>query len=88
MDIADETRSSTLSLQGVSTRSLVLALPALQARAFMEGRTFVSAADVQFLAPFIFGHRLMMAPGAGQPEDVIEQCMKRPIERLSRAVLR
>ena len=87
VDIAEETRESNLSLQGVSTRSLVLALPALQARAFLKQRNYVSAEDVEFLAPFIFAHRLMMAPGSGLPEDVIAACMKEPIENLSRKVL-
>ncbi len=88
VNIAEETRKSNLSLQGVSTRSLVLALPALQVRAFLQQRKYVSAEDVEFLAPFIFAHRLMMAPGSGAPEDVISACMKEPIETLSRMVLR
>ena len=86
--LAEETRNNPLSLQGISTRSLVLALPALQARAFLEGRRFVSADDISFLAPFIFAHRLMMAPGGGDAEDVIASCLKKPLERLSRSVLR
>ena len=86
--LADETRNNPLSLQGISTRSLVLALPALQSRAFLEGRKYVSADDISFLAPFIFAHRLMMAPGGGDAEEVIASCLKKPLEKLSRAVLR
>ena len=36
VSLADETRNNPLSLQGISTRSLVLALHALQARAFLQ----------------------------------------------------
>ena len=86
--LADETRNNPLSLQGISTRSLVLALPALQARAFIAGRKFVSADDISFLSSYIFAHRLMMAPGGGEAEDVIATCLKKPLEKLSRAVLR
>ena len=88
VSLAEETRKSALSLQGISTRSLVLALPALQIRAFMQGRSYVSAADIEFLAPFIFAHRLMIAPGGGEAEEIIAQCSKAPLEQLARAVLR
>ena len=86
--LAEETRQSNRSLQGVSTRSLVLALPALQARALMHNRNFVTPDDLRVLAPFIFAHRLMMAPGAGEPETVIEEALVRPMEFLSKAALK
>lgn len=88
VDIADQTRRSEASLQGVSTRSLVLMMPALQARALVHGRAFVNADDVEALAPMIFGHRLMVAPGAGLVEDVVAQCCRRPLETLARSTLR
>lgn len=47
VDIAIETRNSDRSLQGVSSRSLVLMMPALQARAVARGRNYVSAEDVK-----------------------------------------
>lgn len=88
VDLADETRKGDRALQGVSTRSLVLMIPALQAHALLAGRDFVSADDLQVLAPFVFAHRLVLAPGAGTPEEVIAQCLKRPMERLARASLK
>ena len=39
VDFADETRRHPLALQGVSTRSLVLAMPALQAWALVMDET-------------------------------------------------
>ncbi|MFT4975634.1 MAG: MoxR-like ATPase [Myxococcota bacterium] len=88
VDIAGETRTSDRSLQGVSTRSLVLMMPALQARAVSQGRDFVSAEDVAVLAPSIFAHRLMIAPGGGSAAEVVAECCKRPLERLARKTLR
>jgi MoxR-like ATPase len=83
--LADETRESNRSLQGVSTRSLVLSMSALQARAMLKKRRFVIPEDLEFLAPYIFSHRLMMAPGAGEPEEVIADALKKPMEYLARA---
>ncbi|MEL6346568.1 MAG: AAA family ATPase [Myxococcota bacterium] len=88
VDIADQTRRDERALQGVSTRSLVLMLPALQARAVARGRSYVSAADVEVLAPYIFSHRLMLAPGAGEPEAVVADCCRKPLETLARSTLR
>ena len=55
-------------------------MPALQARALLHGRAFVIPEDLQALAPTILAHRLMMAPGAGEPETVIQEAMVRPME--------
>ena len=88
VELADESRKSNRSLQGVSTRSLVLAMPALQARALLQGRDYVTPDDLDFLAPYVFSHRLMMAPGAGEAEEVIAECLKRPMENLARAMVR
>ena len=88
VDIADETRTSDRTLQGISTRALVLMMPALQARAMTQGRDYVSADDVQALAPHVLSHRIMVAPGSGRQEDVVAECLAGPIERLSRGTLR
>jgi len=88
VDLANATRSDPRILQGASTRSLVLMLPALQARALSRVRDFVSAEDVEYLAPYIFGHRLELAPGTDSVEAVIRECAAKPMERLARATLR
>ena len=88
VDVANATRSDPRILQGASTRSLVLMLPALQARALSRVRDFVSAEDVEYLAPYIFGHRLELAPGTDSVEAVIRECASKPMERLARATLR
>ncbi len=87
VDIANATREHPQVLQGVSTRALVLMMPALQARAMSTGRSYVTADDVEQLAPLVFGHRLELAPGAEAAEVVIAECCRGPLERLARLSL-
>jgi MoxR-like ATPase len=84
VDIANKTRSDPRVLQGASTRSLVLALPALQVHAVACRRNYVTAHDVQALATLIFSHRLEVAPGSDSVEAVLKDCMAQPIEHLAR----
>jgi MoxR-like ATPase len=88
VEVADATRKTERSLQGVSTRSLVLMLPALQARALSSGRDFVSGDDIEALARYIFSHRLALAPGSGDADDVVRECCAPALETLSRKTLR
>ena len=88
VDIAQRTRNDERALQGVSTRSLVLAVPALQARALCEERDYVSSEDVEALAARIFAHRLEVAPGAESAEVIVQECLRAPLESLARATLR
>jgi MoxR-like ATPase len=87
VDVANATRGHAQVLQGVSTRALVLMMPALQARAMTQGRNFVTPDDVQALARFVFGHRLELAPGAESEEKVVAECAAPSLERLARASL-
>jgi MoxR-like ATPase len=88
VDLCRDLRDDERVLQGPSTRSMVLALPALQAHALLEGRDFVSSEDVARLAPYVFAHRLELAPGVEGSTRVVEECMVKPLERLSRSTLR
>ncbi len=88
VDIAGRTRGDERVLQGASTRSLVLMIPALQARALTRVRDHVNAEDVEALAGNIFGHRLELAPGTDSPEALMRELCADPIERLARATLR
>lgn len=87
VDIAGNTRTDQRILQGLSTRALVLMMPALQARALTQVRAYVSGEDVEALAFNVFAHRLEYAPGAEAPEEVIRDCCREPFERLARASL-
>ena len=88
VDFADQTRRHPLALQGVSTRSLVLSMPALQAWALVQGRQYVAPSDVEVLSPHIFAHRLMMGAAASSAMDVVAECMKEPMETCARRVYR
>ncbi len=88
VDLARGLRADPRVLQGASTRSLVLMMPALQGRALLQGRDYVSPDDIQALAPHIFGHRLELTAGATDPAQVIAAGLAEPLEALARASLR
>jgi MoxR-like ATPase len=84
VDLARTIRDDRRVLQGASTRSLVLMLPALQAHAILEGRDYVAPEDIQALAPFVFEHRIECAPGVEDPFEVIRECTAPQIEKLAK----
>lgn len=84
VDIATHLRLDRRVLQGVSTRSLVLAVPALQVRAMMYGRDYVDSEDLQVLLPQVFGHRLELSAGVDEAPSVIEDAMSPVLERIAR----
>jgi MoxR-like ATPase len=87
VDLARSLRGDERVLQGASTRSLVLMLPALQARALMRGRDFVSPEDVEALAYPVFAHRIECAPGVLNKTEVIRAHVLPAVERLARLSL-
>jgi len=88
VDIAGVLRQDKRVAQGVSTRSLVQAIPALQVRATLDGRDFVSPADIEHLTVPLFRHRLAMVPGADAPEGVVREAARGPLDVLSRSTIR
>ena len=74
-------------MQGVSTRSLVQAIPALQSLALMRGRDYVSAEDVERLSAPIFQLRIAMAPGSGDAGALVADAIAGPLETLTRSTL-
>lgn len=87
IDLAQALRSDHRCTQGISTRSLVQAIPALQARALLQNREFVQPEDLEALAVPIFQHRIVVAPGAGDPSEIVAQALIEPLERLQKRVL-
>ncbi|MFT3928010.1 MAG: AAA family ATPase [Myxococcales bacterium] len=87
VDLAGALRADARLVNGVSTRSLVLLLPALQARALIAGRDYVSPEDLEALAPHVFHHRVEPAPGIDDVERVVKDALKPQIERLARLSL-
>ena len=87
VDVARALREDPRVAQGVSTRSLVLAVPALQTRAMLYGRGHVDATDLEQVLPRVFGHRLELGGAGGEVGPVIEDALRPAIERLARATL-
>lgn len=88
VDIARSIRANPKVMQGISTRSLVLMVPALKAAALMRGRDYVTDDDVKWLAPYVFSHRLSLAPGVLDAQAVVKECSKEAVEALSRTTLK
>ncbi len=87
VDISRNLRADERVLQGNSTRSLVLMLPALQVAAALRGRDFISAEDIELLLPRVLGHRLELVPGATDLERILGDNMREPMERLAAGTL-
>lgn len=82
VDLSEALRHDRRVLLGISTRSLVQALPALQVWAMLNGRTYVTPKDVAMLAVPLFAHRLELAGGA-EAETVVNDCVKPIVEALA-----
>ena len=88
VDISVALREDRRCLQGVSTRSLVQAIPALQTLAMLRGRDFVAPEDIEHLAVPLFQHRIALIPGVSSAEEVVHSVIKGPLEQLSRSTLK
>jgi len=88
VDLARAIRADDRVLQGASTRSLVLMLPALQGHALLRGRDYVGPDDVEALAPHVFQHRLECAPGTEDAVHVVREHLAGTLETLARGSLR
>jgi len=88
VDTARNLRADKRVVQGMSTRALVQAVPALQTLALFRGRDFVSTEDIAYLLPFLIAHRLELAPGSGAVEEIIAAAAEQPLEVLARSTLR
>ncbi len=87
VDISRNLRDDERVLQGNSTRSMVLMLPALQVAAALRGRDYVSAEDIELLLPRVLGHRIELAPGVADLNKVLIDAMRGPMEQLARGTL-
>ncbi len=87
VDIAAALRADRRVALAISTRSLVMSLPALQARAMMLGRDYVAPKDVQALAVPMFAHRLELVPGVKDADQVVRECTAPIVETLTRKSL-
>ncbi|WAA09217.1 AAA family ATPase [Fervidibacillus albus] len=88
INIATQTRNHHQLYLGVSPRGSIALMKAAKAYAFLNGRDFVLPDDVQFLAPHILSHRLLLRSEAKYEgvteEEVIFSILNRvkvPIQR-------
>jgi len=88
VDIARALRADKRVLQGVSTRSLVLAIPALQTLAMLRGRDFVAPEDIEQLVIPVFQHRMELVPGVEDVGQVVKEVIKQPLDTLAKNALR
>ncbi|MBD3109127.1 MoxR family ATPase [Bacillus sp. AGMB 02131] len=89
--LANLTRKHESVYLGVSPRGSIALMKASQAYAFMSGRDYVLPDDIQYLAPFVFAHRLILKPEARYSgttaEDIIFEIIANtsvPVQRLVR----
>lgn len=74
--IARATRENSDVQLGASPRATMALYQASQAWAGIQGRTYVLPDDVKVMTPYVFGHRLMIAPQAQlrgrDPRELVE----------------
>ncbi|EUJ26358.1 magnesium chelatase subunit ChII family protein [Listeria floridensis FSL S10-1187] len=88
VELVQATRRHTLVSLGVSPRGAIAMMQAAKSFAFVSGRQFVTPDDIQYLAPFIFTHRLILSANAlyneATPEQIIQDVLKNtavPVEK-------
>ena len=87
VDISTNLRKDERVLQGNSTRSMLLLLPALQVRAVIRGRSYVSSEDIENLISEVLNHRIELVPGVSDFDKVLHDNMERPLEELAKSTL-
>lgn len=89
VDLASRTRKDPYVYLGASPRGSIALMRASQAHAFLKGRDYVTPDDVQYLAPFVFSHRMILRSEAKYEgitaEEIVERILAKtnvPIKRL------
>lgn len=78
--LVGQTRAHKALYLGASPRASLALLNGAKALAALRGRDFVTPEDVQFLAPSVLRHRIMLTPEremeGGTPDEVVKQIMQ------------
>ncbi|SFB26163.1 MoxR-like ATPase [Bacillus sp. cl95] len=82
VDIAHRTRIHNSVYLGASPRGSIALMKAAQAYAFMYGRDYVLPDDIQYLAPAVFSHRLILKSEAKFEGITAEEIVNRVIARV------
>jgi len=64
VECAAETRNNPFVFLGVSPRGSLAVMKSCQAYALLKGRSYITPDDVQYLAQYVFGHRMILKPEA------------------------
>ncbi|GIN42300.1 MoxR family ATPase [Heyndrickxia oleronia] len=79
VELSHYTRTHKSVYLGVSPRASIALMKASQAYAFLHGRDFIIPDDVQYLAPFVFSHRIILKAdakyGGKTAEDIIKEIL-------------
>ncbi|QCR33914.1 MoxR family ATPase [Lysinibacillus sp. SGAir0095] len=81
VQLARATRNVSEVYLGVSPRASIALMRAAKAYAKMQDRDYVNPDDVQYLAPFVFGHRIILKPEARYEGITAEGIVNRIIEK-------
>jgi MoxR-like ATPase len=88
VEIVQRSRTSSSVYLGVSPRGSIALMKAAQAYAFVHDRDYVIPDDVQFLAPYVLSHRIILKSEAKfdgmTAEDIVTKILERtpvPIQR-------
>lgn len=81
VELANRTREDTYTYLGVSPRASIALMRASQAFAMLQGREYVIPNDIQYLAPFVFCHRIIVKPEARYDGITAEEVLIRIIKR-------
>jgi MoxR-like ATPase len=89
VDIVNITRRFTGVYLGASPRGSIALMKAAQAYAFMYGRDYILPDDIQYLAPFVLSHRIILKSEARfegiSAEEIVHRVIARipvPVQRL------
>ncbi|MEA3373196.1 MAG: AAA family ATPase [Campylobacterota bacterium] len=74
-EILDFTRSSGLYKSGLSTRGAISLTNLAKAWALIEGRDFVTPADISYLLPFVTSHRLKSKSSSADPKEIANEIL-------------
>lgn len=81
VSLARSTRQHPRVYLGVSPRASIALMKACQAYAFIKKRDFVTPDDVQYLAPFVFSHRIILQPDARYEGITAEVIMQQVLQK-------
>lgn len=82
VDLVQQTRVHGSVFLGASPRGSIALMKAAQAYAYMNGRNYVLPDDVQYLAPFVLSHRLLLKSEAKFEGISAEEIVNRIVARV------